>query len=406
MRINHAVADAKEVLLSSGNGWVMEYFPTNDQAGVTFLVKFNKDEMATMATVNEYVTTYTEGKGVWDVIADNGPVLTFNTFADIFHLYADPSSGLGKGLGLGLEGDYEFIIMKVSDDFIQLKGKKRGTDITLQRMGDNQDWKEYFTVLKSIDASLFNKNISVTLNLMVGDKAYTLQNGASHIFTATPVNAEETSDDEATVIEIPFIITTDGIRFAQAFKVGDESIRAFKLSDDKKYLYAVENPEARITSGLPLSFFLEESVWTSGISWLIDDKHLGGAFETAYTNVVSGCKTIYKEDFNSFFFKYKPVRGEKTLSFKSGTSKVYEGAYDFDISLKPGSTEEVVFTNKGKMDANGDIYLKNIPGFKEIIDLSTGSSFTVTTDAPLALSTLKFTSVSDSKNWFTVVAGK
>jgi hypothetical protein len=398
LRINHAITEAKDVLVSADNGWIMQYFPTNDYAGVTFLVKFNKDDIANMAAKD---ASYKEATGTWNVIGDNGPVLTFDSYNEVFHVYSDPTDG-PDGLGIGWGGDYEFIIQEVTNDLIKLKGKKRGTDITLQRLDENQNWETYFTILENMDKSLFNKNANIVWHLDINGKIYTLEGGASHIFTAKPVDAAIDEEEEST-FEIPFIITTEGFRFAQVLAKEGDSIQTFKLNDDKKYLYAVEKPEVLITGATtPLSFFMDENAWTSGRSWAIDSNFLGGAFESAYADVVDGCKTAFKEDFDSFFFKYKLARKEKTLSFKSGTSKVYEGTYDFDITLKSEANSEVAFTNKGTMDKNGEIYRDRISGFQKILDLLSGGSFTLAADSPLCPATLKFTSVSDSKNWFTV----
>ncbi|MDR2691011.1 MAG: DUF4302 domain-containing protein [Dysgonamonadaceae bacterium] len=397
LRINRAVATAGEILLSAGNGWVMEYFPTNDSPGVTFLVKFNQNGMAVVAAKNEYTPQYTESEGTWDVIDDTGPVLTFDTYIDVLHLFSDPASGLGKGLGAGLEGDYEFIIMNASGETITLKGKKRGTDIRMYRLpGETPEWNDYFDSLDEMNITLFNQNASLLLS--AGSASYTLSGGISHIFDAVPQNAAAGSE------EIPFIVTNSGIRLAQPFKAGNLSVQTFKLSDDKSYLYAVENQDIRITN--PTSFFpffLDENNWTpAGLTWTVDTTALGGAFQTACAKVVSGCKTVYKEDFGSFFFKYKTNRRSKTLSFKSGTGKygTYEGAFDFDIrELGEG---KVIFTDKGTADVNAGLYKKNIDGFGEILALITSGAFTVTTDKPLSMSVLKFTSVDNPANWFTL----
>jgi hypothetical protein len=399
LRLNRAVSETKNMLLSADNGWVMEYFPTSSQPGVTFLIKFEGDEMATVAAKNEFTPEYTESQGAWNVIDDTGPVLTFDSYIDVLHLFSDPNNELGDGAGVGLAGDYEFIILNASEETFTLKGKKRGTDIRLHRLADGQRWEDYFTALENMDARLFSKG--AVLNVTVNDQIlYSLENGYSHIFTIVPTDSAADSED------VPFIITADGIRLSKTWETENLSVQAFKLSEDKSYLYAVENQSIRITnSTTPLSFFLSENNWTQGIVWTIDGLNSDGAFQTAYANVIEGCKTVYKEDFVGFFFTRKS--GGKTLSFKSGMQTVgmnkgkpYEGAFDFDIS----NTEkegEVVFVDKGKADTNANIYKSKIDGFGEILDLITnGGPFTVTTDNPLSLSVLKFESVSNPDNRF------
>ena len=404
LRINRAVASAKDLLVSSENGWAMEYFPTNEQAGVTFLIRFDTNETATVATVNEYVTAYTERSGSWDVIADTGPVLTFNTYIDIFHLYSDPSSGYGQGLGVGLEGDYEFIIMNQTDDWVQLKGKKRGTEIILKRLDKNQDWKAYFDKLSEVNAAMFHANLSLALNLSIGDKVYALTDGFTHVFTAASLAPSENAEAADADFKIPFIVTLSGIRLAKALELDDRSIQTFQLSGDKSCLYEVNDSDVKITASVPpVRVFADETEWQKGINWYFDNNRLGGAFVSAYANLVAGCAAVYKEDFQFFYFKYRADRRSLTLSFKSGTSKVYEGAYDFDISLKSEANSELEFIHKGTMDKNGELYANHIPGFKEWFDLLTGSTYVVTTDTPLAPSVLKFTSTSQPDNMFILI---
>lgn len=247
-RLNHAMEEARTVLESSDNGWIMEYFPNNATEGYTFLMKFYSDGKTDIASKNKYTPSYTVGSGCWEVIGDNGPVLTFNTFIDNFHLFSDPRNpGQTSYNGVGLAGDYEFILLNVADDLIKLKGKKRETDIVLKRMNLTQDWESYFTVLENMNAALFNDALSMIWTLEIAGKTYSLTNGASHIFTAT-FEGEVSEDEEGELdFEIPFIITDYGIRFAQALEINGLSVQSFKLNEAKDQLYSIENPDVKIT---------------------------------------------------------------------------------------------------------------------------------------------------------------
>lgn len=398
-RLNHAIHQAETVLSNASNGWVMEYFPTNETEGYTFLIRFTEDGKAEVGSKNKYTPTYTVDSGCWEVIGDNGPVLTFNTFINNFHLFSDPRNPGDTGYnGVGLGGDYEFIILDVTDELIRLKGKKRGTDIVLRPLSSGQDWEAYYDVLAEMDAALFNQASRMIWTLTFQGKEYLLRDGASHIFNATPKVEEvvEPVDDEVELdFNLPFIVTQTGIRLAQPFQQDGESVQSFLLSDDKSSLYAADKPEVIITGEPTFSFFLNEDNWQAGTSWKITEADTHGAFKTAIEAVVASCKSKYKEDFEYFYFKHKPDRKSKTISFKSG--KKYDGAYDFDIT---GSSDQITFANRGTMDKNGEIYLKNIDGFQDFVALFESSTFTITTDSPLCPSKLKFTSVKDANNWF------
>jgi hypothetical protein len=412
-RLNDAIAEYFDLLTDSSNGWIMDYFPTEEQEGYTLLLNFNKNGSVRVAAKNQWFNNqYTDTVSLFRIIGDNGPVLTFDTYNEVLHFFSNPEdleatkddpntlTVENNEHGRGLEGDYEFIVMEASENGFLLKGKKRGVLMSMRRLAENQDWRDYFNHLEEMNASLFNKNVP-NLMMSVGDSLFTLSNGISHIFDAVPQGGDPITDNE----KIPFIVTDYGIRLVKPFEVNETSMQSFKLSEDKGYLSAIEDDEIKITNPLSLSaFFLdEENNWMKGISWTIDSLNLGGAFKTAYANVVSGCKTVYKEDFNFFFFNYKAARKSKTLSFRSGTSKVYEGAFDFDILQNPGKENEIIFVDKETADNNGLLYRSKIDGFREIVELLTTSSFTLTTDSPLCPVVLKFTSVSNPDNWFTIV---
>ncbi|MDR0733558.1 MAG: DUF4302 domain-containing protein [Dysgonamonadaceae bacterium] len=400
VRLNQAVKDAKEMLVSAENGWIMEYFPTNDSRGVIFPIRFNGDGMAVVAAKNEYTTEYAESKGAWNIIDDTGPVLTFDTYIDVLHLFSDPNTKLGNGLGIGLGGDYEFIIISASDTTFALKGKKRGTDIRLHRLPEGQTGHDYFRLQDEMSANLFGKGALPLMLSAAADSLFALSGGSSGIFDAVPFGSDAGENKE----KLPFVVTNYGIRLAKPFQAGNVAVQVFNLSDDKNYLYAAENKDIRITSAIsPLAFFLDEN--NRDLEWTLDASTLNGAFQTAYAKVVDGCKTVYKENFGDFFFKYKSDRKSKTFSFRTGVNKMgkpYEGAFDFEILQNPEKAGEVIFVDKGTADTNASVYKSKIEGFGEISDLITGGSYTVATDRTLSMSVLRFTSVSNSGNGFSL----
>jgi hypothetical protein len=405
LRINHAVSDSKELLLSATNGWVMEYFPTNAQAGVTFLLKFDKNGMATIATKNEYITTYAENTGEWEVIPESGPVLTFNTYIDIFHLFSDPSSGLGKGLGLGLEGDYEFIIMNSTNDFIQLKGKKRGTEIILHRLEENQNWSNYFTILENMNASLFNTNFPVKLNLLVKDKAYTLQNGSSHIFTASPIGIaidDETESD----FEIPFIITSEGIRFAQAVEIDDQSVRIFKLSEDKNTLTCTDKAANAMIVG-PKSEDVLFDLLSIGKSLILTNNasNMSTDVQAIYDKIAQSTseknRTLTQISFtkdktwgNSLFIRIidpnkKNLDCYFSYNFTKESDRLLLSFNGFDETIQPN---------------NGKVFYDQFAGTDDLLKLIEGRFSVAIVDNAFRPSSIKLTSISNPNSWFIITA--
>ena len=129
LRTNHAVATYSELLTSAENGWVMEYFANEEEPGYPMLMKFDKSGAVTIAAKNHYSNNdvYSTEESLYEVIADYGPVLTFNSYNTLFHIFSTPDDIPDTPIeesdetGLGHEGDYEFVIYEADADHFYMK---------------------------------------------------------------------------------------------------------------------------------------------------------------------------------------------------------------------------------------------------------------------------------------------
>ena len=390
-RLNHALTETETFLGQSSNGWVMEYFPTNEQAGSTFLMKFSPDGKVLVATKNAYTKNYTEESGCWEMIGDNGPVLTFNTFINIFHLFSDPRNPGNTGYnGVGLGGDYEFMVLEAKEEQIKMKGKKRGTDIVLKRMSENQNWEAYFEILDKMDTSLFNQLAPVDWTLTAGDKVYTLKNGASHIFTAQLQNQEiDDIDDEKEIdVAIPIIITDYGFRFAQPFSIDDITFQSFVFSDDKQSLHALENSEIRIAGVTDLADYF---IKNRGSVWKFEKESMPGTMKQLFERITNSCVDLYAANDVTLAIAYTPGRSIHSLRIlvtRNNGTQTLQG----NLDLIPAyiNTETVSFTNNGRGDNNGNTFYSRIDGLKEMLELLS-TSFQLHTRNQINPVDMKFT---------------
>jgi hypothetical protein len=371
----------------------MEYFPTDEQEGFTFLVKFDKNDMATIAAKSG--STYKEASGIWNVIGDTGPVLTFDTYNEVFHIYSDPAAKGSDLLGIGWGGDYEFLISQISENLIQMKGKKRGTVILLRRLAENQNWLDYFTLLENIDMAVFNKNVSIPLNLTVGDAIYPLKNGSSHIFTT---NLSTESGEEAGVdTKIPFIVTDYGIRFAEPFKIESQSVQTFQLSEDKNNLVCIdENASAKIEGPFPADFFFDVLNLNKNMV-LADD--MSPDVKTVYDKIVQSMSE--KRRTLKMISISKSREWDTFLMVKANASGVDTDVY-FSYSFNRESESEISLAFNGfnsQTDPNSKIFYDQFAGIDDLLNLLKGK-FTVSiignTFAPDAI---KLTSISNPSIW-------
>ena len=211
IRAQEAIDNAFNVLTSAEKGWEMAYFPNLEASakGYNMVLKFNKNGNVSVTAKNATTTgnkILTDTASTWAVKSDYGPILTFDTYNDVFHAFSDP-----KGDGAGLLGDYEFLILKATPELVLLKGKKHSA-YTVMRPMKNPDLAEYFTNCEKMQADLFGNNNIVTLHQ--GDNKMYLYKGADGQFQSAAYGSPLVA--EAATYH-PVCSTEDGIIVSMGF---------------------------------------------------------------------------------------------------------------------------------------------------------------------------------------------
>lgn len=384
-RMNKALKDNNDSLQSAVNGWAMEYFAHNQSAGYTLLVKFDKSGQAIIAGKSELTKNIiVSDSSMYEIIGDNGPVLTFNMFNSVLHTFSNPVNPDGYGL----EGDYEFIVMKTTANQIVLKGKKRGTTILLNKIPENVSWTQYFANVDAMNSLLFGNNApQLTMNLT---HKYGFSNGSTHIF-----NILKNEADANTSVNAPFIVTPTGIRFHSAQVLDSLSFQTFTLNDDKSALQSVENSNVKLIGPDSLAAYFVSSLNT----WAIDPLKLSTSIKPTYDLLVQSLVKKYNATAIKLTIKYSASRKYQVLmiSFTSGKTKI-DGMLDLALSVE--GKDNLTMTYLGTGDKNGINFYSNIPGYKEMAVIIS-SSYNVVTDISINPKNIKFTQKQDADQWFT-----
>ena len=397
VRLENTKTEYNKVLCSATNGWVMEYFPTDTTRGFNVLVKFHSSGEVDIATNNEFTkNVFMKDTSVFEMIADNGPVLSFNSYNPLFHIFSNPEDPKGTDLlnGLGMTGDYEFIVLKVDTNEIKLKGKKRGTYIYLKRLPDDQLWTDYYAKTDAMNTLLFNKGSNV-LNFVFDTDTLLAYNGATHQFKITEKPGNVKQDDEFH----SFIVTPSGIRFHTPFIHNEKQAQTFILNADNSALICSESPEAKLVASdatTNLNSYFNDNIYV----WTFDPTKLSTKVKTNYDLLVQSLVTKYKATEIKVAIKYNATRKSHTLMiyFVSNKNKV-EGNVDFKFSLLGKDIISMSYLGTG--DSNGKSFYTNFSGYKEMVGLIS-NGFIITADAPINPQTVKFTNIMDADNWFTV----
>jgi hypothetical protein len=403
-RLNRSLVEDAALLQSASNGWVMEYFATADSPGYTLFLRFKKSGEVVVSAKSELTNNVLQSdSSLYQMIGDNGPVLTFNTFNKVMHTFSNPENPNGYGL----EGDYEFIVMKSTSDSIELQGKKRGTKVLLHKMPNATSQSQYVADLDAIHALLFANN-APSLALKLTDN-YLFSGGSSSIFSIVKEGA-----DPKTAISANFIVTRNGIRLHAPLKLDGKWVQEFKLSDDKSSLVSSDNSEIKMITSVNLEN-LSDYLSSSLKSWQFDASKSSPKANIAYDLLVKSC--------NTRFYSTLPALKVKDVQIRLAYSTVSQ-LFALQLSVVRMFTQingEVNLTSTTDLnnmslmynqtgDDNGMKFFDNtgesfpsqlISGYKEMVDLFSGN-FTLSTEQSINPQSIKFVSKTDETVWFTV----
>ncbi len=232
-RMQNALDDYQKLLVSSENGWFADYYPESKYAigGYAMFLKFKPDgtidlscEIATNAPGGIVKTSQ------WEMISDQGPVLSFVTYNPVMHYFSEPYPTDVDGRA----GDYEFIVLKAGQDTIEMKGKKRENRFILRRNKENLDPKTYFSDVSKMEEKLSEFGMfSFVLN---GTRI-----GMTSVIDRTFSIGYKDENNEDKIVKVPYTFTPTGIRFANPFVFKDVSMQNFTW-DAKSEKYICSDP--------------------------------------------------------------------------------------------------------------------------------------------------------------------
>lgn len=214
-RIQRVIKEDLQVLQSAPNGWLLEYYPsaTKMYGGYTILLSF--DEKGNVKTACDVFPSDKQVRSNYDVKQSTGPILTFDTYNEIFHLFSEPQNIYGIGdSGKGFEGDYEFLILECTADKVVLKGKKTGNKLLMTPMPADVTWKQYLDGAQKVANEAYLGMYEVQVD---GEKKYTVTR-EYHRFILTHEDGMQEN--------LPFVYTDNGIKFYEPIELGSTQMQS------------------------------------------------------------------------------------------------------------------------------------------------------------------------------------
>lgn len=276
-RLNNYASETYSQLVAASNGWEVLYFMEPSSAGYAIIMKFNEDGTVKMATKNPVSSNnkYVTDESLWELIKESGAIISFPTWNDVMHAFSDPKSD-----GIGLGGDYEFVVKEHSNSYMRVTGRKNGAQIFMYPLPADLAWEDYFAQIDATNDRMFTGNNEILFNLV--------RNGEKQ-----PVRFEDNyfgwSVGDTAAYIYGFITTPRGISFyyQDGIEVGDKLAQDFVFNDENTRLTCINEGidayfEAYYTAAEFLKFKLGEFA-----AWKVDNNDLGAETKTALDDFVT-----------------------------------------------------------------------------------------------------------------------
>ena len=433
-RLENSKEYFSNILVDQGGKWQLEYFTTTGEPGYIYLFTFHKNGSVTISGENKYigfltnpdnkVPVYGSGDSMWEVITDDGPVLTLNTYNKYFHLFADPEDIPDTDQdeqGYGHSGDYEFDLMKYSNDTLYIEGKKYGVHMIMTRLAADVDDHAYLDEVVTLKDSLFNAKIpTVYLNLPSGYR-YVVTGGAALMMSFYPETGDAISETES----YNAVVTHDGLSFMYPIQFTDSlspdittyEVQTFKLAPDGS-LVCRENPEISFTADI-----LNRLVIDPKLQWTLNaNRSSEGGFMQYYTELADQLKAANKNNsINKVAMYFDKTLGEEidpvthehagkfvlvvTIRVKVGT-KMQNMPCSFYYEPALEGEDVIGFKYNGEMDNFSTRYVQSYSKLLDIANYLGTVKYKISTASLLAPVLMTLTETGTASNYIVVEASR
>lgn len=399
----------KDILLDKGGKWQMEYFTTEEEHGYVYLFTFRNDGTVTISGNNEYITkltnidsnvpSYGSETSMWTILSDNGPVLSFNSYNTIFHLFATPEDIPGTERdeqGYGHSGDYEFDLMKYSNDTLYLEGKKNGAEIIMTRIAPETDDKTYLNEVVALADSFFNAKVPAVYVNLPGGYRHVVLDGATQL----PKFYPETGDYITEYVGRNAIITHDGFTLGKPLTLRDSidgndyTIQHFIRQKDGSLLCTDDN---RITITADA---LNKVVGDERLLWRVNAADCKGELGTAFAGLNTGFKAYNGSSLVYFNIGLNVLNNTKSPYTMVVRIKTKRGSYlnmSVPYTVEYTGKDEIKFV-LGEMDNNMKTFIDKVPAFKTMMNKLASSTFKCSSNSLIAPVNMVLTDSGDASS--------
>ena len=410
-RLAKSKAEYVDILTSNGGKWQLEYYANSDEPGYVYLMTFSTDGSVVVSGMNKWINiidnpsamgstaAFGTATSLWDVITDNGPVLTFNSYNKYFHLFADPYDIPGNSTGqvdsedenesgYGHQGDYEFCLMKYSGDTLYLTGKKRGINMIMTRVSSSVDDRVYMNEVTAMADSFFHAKIPQVYINLPNDVRWIVKNGATSILKIFREDADEISTAE----NYNVIITHDGLSFMNPITLDGYTIQNFVRQPDGSLLCRDDN-QTTMTAD-PLSDIMASPRFV----WKLLQGNATGVYAQLLSQIVNEIKAYNSSTLQDVVYSYNQTANIMAITFNVKRRTV---TYKPTYYLTPNVIDDthIKFTMAPEGDTWAASFEAKCPSIREFATQMGSMTFELSANSLLAPVVMTLTDGSDSMVW-------
>lgn len=404
-RLEQAKKDYSNILTSNGGKWELQYFANSSEEGYDYLLTFSKDGTVQISGYNKWIgesktgvesNTYGTDNSLWEIITDNGPVLSFNTFNSVFHIFADPNdigSTSTNEAGRGHEGDYEFDLMKYSGDTLYIEGKKHGLSMIMTRVDEGVQDETFLNEVMELKDNLFSPKIPRIYLTLANGQRYVVSGGSDGIISYFP----EGTDSIVTTESANCIVSHDGISFLEGLKVdGNHKIQRFVRQLDGSLL-CTDDGKATISAGPLVGVFTNKS-----LSWTVNGSYCTGKYLELYNKLIDQVTATKAFQVMSVRFiylnssKYPLQRYGIEISIKRKAQNATSRPF-FTMNPVIGSDGSLSYTDfEASTIENTAAFSKAYPAIKEFAEAVAADKFVFSSYSALSPTTMVLKSANNN----------
>jgi len=246
-RIDHFNDDLKSRLVEQSSadkyGWVIQYFVAGtdeeDFEGFNLFGRFSASGTALLAGNHRFLRNgnankYTEAVSSYEMLKEEGSVVSFNTWNDVLTVFADPvdpskAPNTIANDGEGMNGDYNFVFAGFEGNNILFRGERHDAEIRF--IPCDRPWTQYIDDVAAAKRSITSSTLT----------SYYVTDGTEDTLYIDGLNTgvfvyEDRLEDPLQASTHTCVFTLNGLRLNNAMSFGDHTFQEMTVAPDRERL--------------------------------------------------------------------------------------------------------------------------------------------------------------------------